>query len=614
MNWFCKFFQSFSTKEQIPFNQRCNLFKYNFMHCMNKAACALLRKDENNYEFKIEIMKTKFYLNYLWIIVLSMSMYAPDAQGQIATSTADYPEIVQFSSSKSAANQMVYEVMPGPSVINPDMDPTPFSNNLNMSSGSYNLTVADLDPEDSMESRDSVSDVSIMFAGNDGRVYKIDKIMIIHKPEGAGDHTFFGGVGLNKIMHGNTGIGTNLMPKMMAYITLWGLVDLKDANTDTVIAANRIIHLMVGTNVRDSLMLDTNVVVDNSDYNIKNAHTHVILPPLNMAGEMDPIPGTDHGFLHMMFEKPMLMDGNKDWTKVYEVLPGPAVMNPAMNPTPFSDNISIGAGTYSISVIDLDSVDSPDSRDSVISVDIRFERPNGDQFMIDKIMIIHKPEGAGDHTFYGGVGYNKLMHGNTGIGVGLMPKMTAYLTLWGITNLKDGDGNILAENRVIHMMVATRVRTDDLSMIPSGVIDSSDYDPAKRETHVILPPLNMNGDFDPVPGTRHGFLHLMYENVTLETTVLAVNEVTADDIRSIAYPNPFSGFTTIEYNIVHESDIRLSVYNAAGSVVATLVDKRQSPGNYKAAFNTGGTLPAGIYFYVLLVDGNPTIGKLSLMR
>ena len=560
-------------------------------------------------------MKTKSYFEHLWIIILFMSLYSLNSQGQIATSTADYPGIVEFSGSKSAANEMVYEVMPGPSVINPDMNPTPFSNNINLSSGSYNITIADVDPEDSPDSRDSVSNVDIMFTGNDGRVYKIDKIMIIHKPEGAGDHTFFGGVGLNKVMHGNTEIGTNLMPKMMAYITLWGLTDLKDANTDTVIAANRIIHMMVATNVRDSLMLDTNVVVDRSDYNIKNAHTHVILPPLNMAGEMDPIPGTNHGFLHMMFEKPMLMNGDKDWTKVYEVLPGPAVMNPMMNPTPFSDNISIGAGTYSLSVADVDSVDSPDSRDSVVSVDIRFERPNGDKFMIDKIMIIHKPDGAGDHTFFGGIGYEKLMHGNTTIGTGLMPKMTSYVTLWGITDLKDENGNVLASNRIIHMMVASRVRRDDLTMIASGVVDSSDYDPGRRETHIILPPFDMDGNMDPVPGTGHGFLHLMYENVSLEiSSPSSVDEFSANDIQAVAYPNPFRGFTTIEYQIEHQADIKVAIYDSRGSVVKTLVDKKQSSGTYKVDFNTDGNLPAGIYFYMIIVNGNPTTGKLSLMK
>jgi type IX secretion system substrate protein len=330
---------------------------------------------------------------------------------------------------------------------------------------------------------------------------------------------------------------------------------------------------------------------------------------------MSPIPGTDHGFLHMMFEKPMLTNSNKDWTKVYEVLPGPAAMNPAMNPTPFSDNVSIGAGTYSLSVLDVDSVDSPNSGDSVLNVDIKFERPNGDKFMIDKIMIIHKPEGAGDHTFYGGVGYEKLMHGNTTIGTGLMPKMTSYITLWGIVDLKDGNGNVLATNRIIHLMVASRVRRADLTMIASGVIDSSDYDPGKRETHVILPPLDMAGNMSPVPGTGHGFLHLMFESVSLEDSILtSVEDLSFDDIQIRTYPNPFRETTTIEYQIEHQSDVQLTIYNATGRIVERLVNETQSSGTYRVDFNAGDKLPAGIYFYEINMDGNRSIGKLSLIK
>ncbi|MBL4587567.1 MAG: hypothetical protein JKX84_11020, partial [Flavobacteriales bacterium] len=291
-----------------------------------------------------------------WALAALLTAFGLNAQAQQnRTSAADYPGVVQFSGSESSATGIVYEVMPGPAVINPAMNPTPFSDTLFPSTGSYSFSLADMVDVDSMNSTDSVTTVNILFTGNDGQEYKIDTIMIIHKPDGAGDHTFYGGIGLNKMMHGNTGIGTGMMPKMMAYITLWGLVDLKDANTDAVIAAGRILHLMVATNVRnEQFELDTNVVTDGSDYNIKNAHTHIILPPLDMQGNPSMIPGTDHGFLHIMFEQSVLNNADKDWTKVYEVLPGPAVMNPAMSPTPFSDRVSIAAGSYEISVADID--------------------------------------------------------------------------------------------------------------------------------------------------------------------------------------------------------------------------------------------------------------------
>lgn len=429
-----------------------------------------------------------------------------------ANSSANYPNLVAFTYSQSSTPGEVYEVMPGPAVINPTMNPTPFSDNIQPATGSYSIEVSDLSPEDSENSQDAVPSVNIQFTGSNGTEYLIDTIQVIHKPQGAGDHPFFGGVGLNKIMHGNTGIGTNLMPKMLSYITLWGLTDLKDASTGQVIASNRIIHIMSATNVRDqNLNLITSVDNDSSDYNINNVQTHVILIPQDMQGNMSPVPGTAHGFLHMMYENVELSGGERDWKLAYEVLPGPAVINPGMSPTPFSDKIAVGAGSYELTAEDITTDDSENSEDFISNFNLTYQRQNGETFKIDNIQVIHKPLGSGDHTYFGGVGLNKVMHGNTGVGINLMPKMTAKITLWGTADLKDGNGNILAQDRLIHIMVAGRVRDENLNLSTSVDNDISDLN--KLETHIILPPQDLEGNMSPVPGTGHGFLHLMFEDV-----------------------------------------------------------------------------------------------------
>ena len=434
-----------------------------------------------------------------------------------ASSSADYSQMVQFKTTSSSSNGMVYEILPGPAAVNPSMDPTPFSNNTQKVSGSYSFTVVDENETDATNSSDAVTNVDIRFTGNDGQEYQIDEINIIHKPQGSGDHTFFGGVGLNKVMHGNTGVGTNLMPKLLSYITLWGITDLKDANTGEVIAEDRLIHIMTSTNVRDNqLNLLTSTEEDASDYNIRKAHTHIMLPPKDTEDNASPVPGTDHGFLHIMFEDVNLSDANRDWKKAYEILPGPAVINPEMSPTPFSNRIGLGAGKYNLSVTDLNEEDSEDSQDRIDDINIQYMRPNGKMFKINDIRIIHKAEGSGDHTFFGGVGLDKTMHGNTGIGNNLMPKLKSYITLWGKTDLMDGQGNVLASDRLIHIMVSSRARTEQLNLIASIDTDETDHSPELRETHIILPPQDMQGNPSPVPGTKHGFLHLMFEEVDLQ--------------------------------------------------------------------------------------------------
>ena len=440
----------------------------------------------------------------------------PSPVATTVSSSADYSVPLTFSGSSNSAAGKVYEILPGPAVVNPAMNPTPFSDNIKMTTGSYSLVVSDKTDVDSPNSADAVTSVNIEFTANNGKRFKIDRINIIHKPDGAGDHTFFGGVGLNKVMHGNTGIGTELMPKMLAYITLWGLVDLKDAATGNVVASNRIVHIMVASRVRTKdLDMIPDVDADKSDHNTWMAETHVILIPQDMAGNKSPVPGTDHGFIHMMWENVNLTDATRDWKKAYEILPGPSVINPAMSPTPFSDRVAFGTGSYRFEVVDKTAGDAVSSKDAVNNVMIKYMRPNGDKFVIDNIKIIHKAPGTGDHTYFGGVGLNKVMHGNTGIGTDLMPKMLAYITLWGTADLKDGEGNILASNRLIHIMVASRARTADLKLITDVVSDATDHSNSMYETHVILPPLDLDGNKSPVPGTGFGFLHLMFENVNL---------------------------------------------------------------------------------------------------
>ena len=562
---------------------------------------------------------------WLSIFFLIFLFSASSGQGrqQQRSSTASYPEQAEFSSSASSDSGLVYEVLPGPAVMNPAMNPTPFSNNIFMTRGSYSLTIADLDAEDSPASRDSVVSVDIRFTGNDGRRFKIDAINIVHKEAGSGDHTFFGGVGRNKMMHGNTGIGTALMPKMLAYITLWGVCDLKDADSDSVIAPGRPIHLMVATRVRnDSLRMLAGAEIDSSDHNLKRAETHIILAPQDAEGNSSPVPGTDHGFLHMMFEEVTLSEPTRDHTLAFEVLPGPAVLNPAMNPTPFSNRVAIGAGSFSLKVLDYDSLDSPASRDSVAEFSMRFERADGTVFVVDKIDVTHKPEGSGDHTFFGGVGLDKTMHGNTGIGTTLMPKLFSYITLWGTAALKDGEGAVLAGKRPVHIMVASRVRTDALELITSSETDASDHSPDKVEVHVIFPPQDTTGAFSPLPGSGHGFLHLMFEQVALEPITTSVAH-TPDEVPNgysllQNYPNPFNPSTTIRFTLQQTQKVQLNIYNSAGQRIRTLISGQQSAGEHSIVWNgaddSGTHVASGVYFYELRAGSLRLRKKLVLTK
>ena len=88
---------------------------------------------------------------------------------------------------------------------------------------------------------------------------------------------------------------------------------------------------------------------------------------------------------------------------------------------------------------------------------------------------------------------------------------------------------------------------------------------------------------------------------SLLTTRPATNtdkqDIATDSPISIrAYPNPFSSFTTIRYELQAESQISLAVYNNMGEKVSQLAEGRMSAGYHEANFDAT-KLAAGIYIY-----------------
>ncbi len=85
------------------------------------------------------------------------------------------------------------------------------------------------------------------------------------------------------------------------------------------------------------------------------------------------------------------------------------------------------------------------------------------------------------------------------------------------------------------------------------------------------------------------------------------------------YPNPFNPTTTIKYSIPTNAGVEtqdfasLRIYNILGEEIATLVNKRQSPGNYTVQFDALN-LPSGVYFYTLRVGDFVATKKMILLK
>jgi|GEM_PF-945024 len=87
------------------------------------------------------------------------------------------------------------------------------------------------------------------------------------------------------------------------------------------------------------------------------------------------------------------------------------------------------------------------------------------------------------------------------------------------------------------------------------------------------------------------------------------------------YPNPFNPTTIINYaipdvetqNFASLQNVILKVYDALGREVATLVDKKQVPGNYSVRFDAEN-LPSGVYFIMMRAGKYTKTIKTLLMK
>jgi len=79
------------------------------------------------------------------------------------------------------------------------------------------------------------------------------------------------------------------------------------------------------------------------------------------------------------------------------------------------------------------------------------------------------------------------------------------------------------------------------------------------------------------------------------------------------YPNPFTTFTTLEYDVPSPQYVVLRVFNIKGQIVATLVDEEQGAGYKSVVWNgtndNGDPVSSGVYFCQMYTPANPNGGQ-----
>lgn len=113
---------------------------------------------------------------------------------------------------------------------------------------------------------------------------------------------------------------------------------------------------------------------------------------------------------------------------------------------------------------------------------------------------------------------------------------------------------------------------------------------------------------------------ITWETPELSSGTTAIDEGASADRTGLLqnYPNPFRGTTTISYVLQRPAHVELSVYNAIGQRVKTLVEGFNPTGEHAVTWHgddeSGRAMPSGVYFYRIRVGDFESASTMVLFR
>ncbi|WP_134668773.1 hypothetical protein [Halorussus marinus] len=202
--------------------------------------------------------------------------------------------------------------------------------------------------------------------------------------------------------------------------------------------------------------------------------------------------------------------------------------------TGYSDSAEPTEGELDLTYSDRQPWDTPggpgDTRDTA-AVTARFGDPAGNEYeaVLDHVI---KPPFPPWETG-GGVVTGTWLHGITGTGTPLMPRMFNYAALWGLGALRI-NGEVVDERRVMHFMTSENVRKADSYALALDeelpLAEDERYLGRPHHTHLFMPPIKGTPEgpqTSPVPtafelpsGETQPFVHFMWDQDTIEEVVV----------------------------------------------------------------------------------------------
>lgn len=179
------------------------------------------------------------------------------------------------------------------------------------------------------------------------------------------------------------------------------------------------------------------------------------------------------------------------------------------------------------------------------------------------------------------------------------------LNIQGCNDMLIEDNNLSGQNSTTEKMAglfmrvyndSTNERTDIINNIVIDNVENGFYVEGCSEFNIKGNACYNNGENYNIINSSDFYCDLNVEDITSVKNNFSSSVIPGESVIHQNYPNPFNPSTTIEYLIVKPGNVHISLYNALGQRIKTLLNGHKSSGTYKLVVD-GSNLSSGVYYY-----------------